>query len=107
MDLVSSIIGEMNYGYPRKISDTLLNDATYRMIAGYKKIDGNLASDVVVLRNIANDEDVAVYSCPMLKKLYGGKIENLTPVLKKALFKVHICYVGQIENGSYNFIFKM
>ena len=54
-----------------------------------------------------NDETVAVYSCHMLKKLYGGKIENLTPVLLKLLSKTNICYVGKIENGSYNFIIKM
>ena len=104
---ISSITEEMNYGFPRKISDALHSGVTYRIIAGYKKTNGNLVNDVIVLRNITNGETATVYSCHILKKLYGGKIENLTPVLLKELSKVHICYVGKIENGSYNFIIKM
>ena len=104
---ILSITEEMNYGYPRKISDALLSGATYRIIAGYKKTNGNLVNDVIVLRNITNGETATVYSCRILKKLYGGKIENLTPVLLEELSKVNICYVGKIENGSYNFIIKM
>ena len=104
---ILSITEEMNYGYPRKISDALLSGATYRIIAGYKKTNGNLVNDVIVLRNITNGETATVYSCRILKKLYGGRIENLTPVLLEELSKVNICYVGKIENGSYNFIIKM
>ena len=104
---ISTINEESTYGYPRKISDALLSGASYRIIAGYKKTNGNFVNDVLVLRNVTNDETVAVYSCHMLKKLYGGKIENLTPVLLKLLSKTNICYVGKIENGSYNFIIKM
>ena len=100
-------LNKMNYGFPRKISDTLHSGVTYRIIADYKKTNGRFVNYILVLRNITNDKTVAVYSFHMLKKLYGGEIENLTPVLLKALSKVHICYVGKIENGSYNFIIKM
>ena len=104
---ISTIIEEMKHGYPRKISDALLSGASYRIIAGYKKTNGNFVNDVLVLRNVTNDETVAVYSCHMLKKLYGGKIENLTPALLKLLSKTDIYYAGKLENGSYNFIIKM
>ena len=90
---ISTINEESTYGYPRKISDALLSGASYRIIAGYKKTNGNFVNDVLVLRNVTNDETVAVYSCHMLKKLYGGKIENLTPVLLKLLSKTNICCV--------------
>ena len=104
---ISTINEESTYGYPRKISDTLLSGVTYRIITGYKKTNGNFVNDVLVLRNITNDETAAVYSCQMLKKLYGGKIENLTPALLKLLSKTDIYYAGKLENGSYNFIIKM
>ena len=42
---ISSITEEMNYGFPRKISDALHSGVTYRIIAGYKKTNGNLVND--------------------------------------------------------------